>query len=704
MNDLERDLRELFDSKATRIDVPPAAPEAVLRRARRRQVGVGVAGALGAAAVIALAAGITVSMLDDTPTEHLPAGPSAPYGDRTSVIEHYEVTAPEGWTLLDAWPLASVMSTDSQSCTATFSSVGTPVEGGGGGAGDAGQAGAAAQDVSSDPGTCTTEPAELPAGLPVLQLSTFQHGPISLACDAFTGFSEDAHTTLPNDGVAVYVTSFPEVLDPADVSSRLQESCAATPDIVAIVQGPSMTWVTAIVAGSEADPSLLAQAKYAVRDLGGHDTDEPAPAPVLGIGYVIASGTTGGERWQITAGAQLEEGIPWAWMTSHDASGAVTGTLEQPWRKVGAPVASSIDVGDAAVALGLVPAPGGAATWAMADGTAVDLLQVPFPSAIAADGDIQAFDGTVAYGQVPGTDGTLLVNGVVETPPSPAPTPSAVPVGQALDVTVRKGVATGTIDAFGRTIAITVDRDGIVQVPDERDSATSLIRNSGTRVDLEGGSLALSRLRADAQAPYVIADDGTVYAGSWIEVPASVASPDKVWIVPLEGSGAGMEYEAGRLGSAITWPMHEDLLPGDVPVAGAQDGMTSWAFRWSADDCPVFEVVDAVNPANLGTMADCIPPYDPSVTPTYVGGIYGEDVATIAVTGPLGFFFRTDGEAIVQCGTDFSEPGWEDTGVCVVVMQTGISVEFQATDEEQGGRPIGEPVTLRVEGGELTIS
>jgi len=211
------------------------------------------------------------------------------------------------------------------------------------------------------------------------------------------------------------------------VQARLAGSCARTPDIQSIVQGPSLTWVTATFAGADADQALVATAADAVRDLGGHDTADPVAPSVTAIGYVIGSGTTGDERWQITTGAMVE-GHPTVWMTAYAADGSVAGFLTQPWRDTGAPVASALDVGDAAVAIGLVPAPDGAATWRTADGTTTTLAQVPFPTSISLFARPR-FDGNVVWGQVPSTDGQLLVEGVVEmSRAAPAPASGSVKI------------------------------------------------------------------------------------------------------------------------------------------------------------------------------------------------------------------------------------------------------------------------------------
>lgn len=397
MNDLERDLKDLFDAKARAVDTTPAPPEAVMRRGRRRQVGVVLGGALAGIAALAIAGGITMSMLGDG-TELVPSGPDGPYGERTAVIEGFEVQAPAGWTLMDQWAMANVLATGT-SCSSTFSSVGQEV---------GGTPSIVEQTAAPVEQTCSTDPLTLPAGVPVLQLSTFDPGLMSPVCDVF---DEGTGGALPGDGVAVLVTAFPGTPSPEDVQAALTASCAATPDIGSIVQGSSVTYVTATFAGADADPALLDIAAGFVTDLGDHDTRVAEPSPLSGPAYVIGSGVTGDERWQISAGIALDQGnIAAAWMTSfEEGSGVETGTLMQPWRGVGAPVASALDVSDAAVAIALVPAGFSGPIWVTDAGIQVPIEETPFPGSLS-DLTADAFVGSVAWGEVPNTLGHLTTD------------------------------------------------------------------------------------------------------------------------------------------------------------------------------------------------------------------------------------------------------------------------------------------------------
>ena len=62
MNDLDRDLRELFHDKAGSIDAAPAAPTDVLRRGRRRQVRTVFASSLAAVAALAIAVAVAARL------------------------------------------------------------------------------------------------------------------------------------------------------------------------------------------------------------------------------------------------------------------------------------------------------------------------------------------------------------------------------------------------------------------------------------------------------------------------------------------------------------------------------------------------------------------------------------------------------------------------------------------------------------------
>jgi hypothetical protein len=96
MNDLERDLRALLDDKASAAGV--SEPDArLLRRARRRQIGTVLAGALGVAAMLG---GVVLVIWAFGPSRGgTPADPLEPRVETT--VNGVTVTHPESWKVVD---------------------------------------------------------------------------------------------------------------------------------------------------------------------------------------------------------------------------------------------------------------------------------------------------------------------------------------------------------------------------------------------------------------------------------------------------------------------------------------------------------------------------------------------------------------------------------------------------------------------------
>jgi hypothetical protein len=69
MNDLERDLTQLFHEKADTITTAPRAPETLLRRGRRHQVATVLAGTLAGAALIVVVIGVGSGLCETAPTD-----------------------------------------------------------------------------------------------------------------------------------------------------------------------------------------------------------------------------------------------------------------------------------------------------------------------------------------------------------------------------------------------------------------------------------------------------------------------------------------------------------------------------------------------------------------------------------------------------------------------------------------------------------
>jgi hypothetical protein len=97
VNDLERDLRQVFDEDARHIPTPTSAPEGLRRSARRRQVVFGGAVALAALAVVAgiVAGATTLVSLQNGPQ------PAAQGPTTTGTMNGITITYPEAWHLID---------------------------------------------------------------------------------------------------------------------------------------------------------------------------------------------------------------------------------------------------------------------------------------------------------------------------------------------------------------------------------------------------------------------------------------------------------------------------------------------------------------------------------------------------------------------------------------------------------------------------
>lgn len=225
MNDTERELRELFESKARDAGAAPPVTPDVLSRGRRRQLGtVAVAGITALA--IAATAVVSLQALNRADTDSVPGGPNGNPAF-TATIQNLTLTVPGGWTLIDQTPITALSPAGS---VQHFSCVGAPVEAGGGETGG----GRGSSDSGGDCVTRTESPSPIPVapdGLPILQLSNFDPGLDGTLCDG---------TPLPPDGVAMFVAIDAQVLAqdaPTDALPWPVEMVNVTDD-----PGPGSSW------------------------------------------------------------------------------------------------------------------------------------------------------------------------------------------------------------------------------------------------------------------------------------------------------------------------------------------------------------------------------------------------------------------------------------------------------------------------------
>ena len=329
MNDLERDLKELFERRAAGADAPGLPPRDVLRRGRRRQVGTVVIGAL--ACLVAL--GVAAAAIGQA--RHpavIPGGNGLPA--RSTTIGGVPVTAPAGWTLVDDWPLAAILPTTSQTCS--FSATGTAVDGNGspveavpsvtpadGGSGDGSSTGQA----------CSQENVGYPAGVPVLQLANFEIPVMKTVCGLG---DQEAPVSLPDDGVAVYVA---DDQAQADIPAMLA-ACPGSADARTGRRRSSSTsgitrttWLSAWRVRTRQPPTSPSLATTSIACPA--EISPTAPASAQGPGYVLAAGQGGDTSWRLEAGItsfDRRDGSPTvgALMVTTDPSGKVRARSSSP--------------------------------------------------------------------------------------------------------------------------------------------------------------------------------------------------------------------------------------------------------------------------------------------------------------------------------------------------------------------------------------
>jgi hypothetical protein len=110
MNDVEHDLRELFDQKASSVGgVAPRLPEQVRKRSRRRELGTAFVGGLTALALVVGSVAVVRSVDLGGDDRTAVDDPWAGYQvfERTATIGTFTITSPSDWYLVNQWPWAS---------------------------------------------------------------------------------------------------------------------------------------------------------------------------------------------------------------------------------------------------------------------------------------------------------------------------------------------------------------------------------------------------------------------------------------------------------------------------------------------------------------------------------------------------------------------------------------------------------------------
>jgi hypothetical protein len=299
MNDTERDLRELFESKARDAGGAPPVTREVLRRGRRRQVGTVAVAAVTALAVAAVAV-VSLQALHRADTS-VPGG-STGNPAFNATIQNFTIAVPKGWTLIDQWPLGSLMAVDQTSTK--FACVGAPIEAG---SGKNDSPASSSSDCAAQQ-TQTPEPPMIPeGGLPMLSLSNDDPGLGRSVCNA--------GGSLPASSATLYIGLDYAVTQSADWQSKVPawpdplgnvlrndlppDQMPCGPGGYAHFQTGGMPYTAWAGFGSDvtdSDRQAIIDSFNGMRVSDGDITPPSADQP----GYVLAGGTTeSGSAWTI---------------------------------------------------------------------------------------------------------------------------------------------------------------------------------------------------------------------------------------------------------------------------------------------------------------------------------------------------------------------------------------------------------------------
>jgi len=451
MNDLDRDLRELFHDKAGSIDAAPAAPTDVLRRGRRRQVRTVFASSLAAVAALAIAVAVA-ARLSGGPNQIPVTNP--PYGERIATIHGITVTAPAGWTLIDDWPVASLLPTTSQTCS--FSATGSPI-----GPSPAGGS-TSSEPVVQPSSSCTSEPMPLPAGIPVLQLANFGLPLDGTVCQVGDLRSVD----LPADGVAAYVAAFPQGMTTEDFLAACPGGATVT---TFADRGLTTSYAAVSLIGPDASPGDVAAVERFMNSLGGLRVpdDEPATASP---GYVVAARVDGGTTWRLEAGFPFRgsgSGIGVTLVVT-GAEGHETASTPAPTAEPnGQPTERTERLADGSgwLAWGTSSPLVSSITSVAPDGTRTPATLVPWPDgmrSLVGSDEATQLDGSIWYAIVTQL-GQLQVGGGSSLAAAPEPLAvTALPYRVEGSATVANGSDLGhawQLRAHGNTLDLRVDSE-----------------------------------------------------------------------------------------------------------------------------------------------------------------------------------------------------------------------------------------------------
>ena len=693
MNDLERDLHELFDERSRDVDPAVLAPDAIIRRGHRRQARTAVGGVLAGVVVIAIAVAAVGSIersdgVTPAGTNDLPA--------RATHIGGVPVTAPAGWTLIDDTPLLNVISTSTQSCS--FSASGTAVSENGSPVAGSGPA----PEPSSD---CTSAPADLPAGVPFLQLANFELPLMESVCD----WGEGSVASLPADGVAVYVAAFPSgaatstLLDACPGAEQYAGENASTFGLTSSDDSVQLTMAAVAVAGPDAsDTDLEAVRSFFDQPIFGQTNPYVALDPArVGPGYVLAAGGTAQEGWRLEAGIKsfAADGKPMP------ASIFVTTASGAEIAKADATLFNSEDlaiVGGQVVQHGNLAGGFTGVDVAGSDGVVTHADVYAWPQNLLTIADSQAFDnaGGIWLATPPQEGDVTFVQGGAAQPTSP---PDARATGQHLQTRETDAGLVVYGHDLGHDWEIHLDNgvtrffvDGV----EDPGGSFSFAPGASIAVDVEGGTFLIG-IYPRSVTTWTVTVDGSdprrLIAGRSTPAQANDGQPANLWLVALPGSGTGLSRGLASLPTFDSWPT--PLYPDGLFGAGS-DAVVSWGITHHTDQCALVKVIGA-DPSDSGTSV-CLPSWyelDRNGGTPLIGGVYGRENATVTIVVPGETPVTASGRT-PDCFTVRVESNFANTEFCVFSLPVGETTTVAFGDS---GTAFDGPIDITALPGRLNL-
>jgi hypothetical protein len=719
MNDLERDLRELFAERARNAESPTLAPEQVLRRGRRREIRTVAMGVVASVVVIALA--LAVSNVVRTPVDTVPGG-SQELPARSTTIGGVPVTAPAGWTLIDDTPAVNLIAT---SVACSFTAGGTEVDANG-------------SPVASAPGpdpsvSCASDlpvsdSSSLAAGVPFLQLANFDVPLLEAVCASKGG----SPTPLPADGVAVYAASFPSGMD----SAALLDACPGSDRYAAATGGGNaytfalstgdgstrLTMAAVGVAGPNASEADLSVARaFFDQPIFGQTNPSVALDPNrAGPGYVLAAGGNADAGWRLEAGVGSIAGdgqpMPGAILAIVENGEERSSTVRPAVGSVGT-VETLDQVGDQVVQWGTVSGRFSGVEIDGPDGTVTKGDLYTWPQSVVEIADPRAFaDPTSIWIATPPQEGVVRW---VEAPtptatPTQAPSSQGTPVGQLQTRTDANGIDQviygndlghdWELRQDAGELALSVDGTSYGSFP--------MVNGQWREYDVDGGSYIVGMFDNSVDRLVVartpIGSTGVIVDGRFAVYDGS-GEPGRLWFIPLEGTGSGTlrsMNDATPLGWHITWPSTTNLTSGSVLRAGG-DGITySWSLQWRDDRCAQL----FWQTPHYTQIAGCLPPWSDLAkqggTPL-IGGQYASDpsgtsgiVLVLPAETSIASFSSNGDQPDPECITIQAESNFAGTGFCVFPLAVGSSATVTL---DNNGDPLGGPFRIAAKPGRIEL-